>query len=111
MYVFINIYQLSSWNEVFYGGGKCRHKGIGHSSKGEQDGLFAKMRRSIGGAGISKTWITPGPWVEIGYVVTDATKWEVDPERDASDFDAGYYEKLLEKAWDESAFVFYTSKR
>ena len=35
----------------------------------------------------------------------DAKKWEVDTERDASDFDAGYYEKLLGKAWDEVAFV------
>ena len=45
------------------------------------------------------------PGMEIGYVVTDAVKWKVDPERDASEFDAGYYEKLLEKAWDEVAFV------
>jgi hypothetical protein len=42
----------------------------------------------------------------IGYVVTDAAKWDVDPERDASEFDAGYYGKLLEKAWAEAAFVF-----
>ena len=45
------------------------------------------------------------PGMEIGYVVTDATKWEVDPERDASEFDAGYYEGLLKKAWYEVAFV------
>jgi hypothetical protein len=44
--------------------------------------------------------------MEIGYVVTDAAKWEVDTERDASEFDAGYYGKLLEKAWTEAAFVF-----
>ena len=25
--------------------------------------------------------------MEIGYVVTDAAKWDVDPERDASEFD------------------------
>jgi DNA polymerase, archaea type len=43
--------------------------------------------------------------MEIGYVVTDAAKWEVDTERDASEFDAAYYGKLLEKAWDEVAFV------
>jgi DNA polymerase, archaea type len=43
--------------------------------------------------------------MEIGYVVTDAAKWEVDTERDASEFDAGYYGKLLEKAWEEVAFV------
>jgi hypothetical protein len=46
------------------------------------------------------------PGMEIGYVVTDATKWEVDTERDASGFDAGYYEKLLGKAWDEIASLF-----
>jgi DNA polymerase, archaea type len=44
--------------------------------------------------------------MEIGYVVTNATKWEVDTERDASEFDAMYYGKLLEKAWVEVAFVF-----
>ena len=35
----------------------------------------------------------------------DAKKWEVDAEKDASEFDAGYYGRLLEKAWDEVAFV------
>jgi DNA polymerase, archaea type len=45
------------------------------------------------------------PGMEIGYVVRDASKWEVDTERDASGFDAGYYRKLLEKAWDEVAFA------
>jgi hypothetical protein len=44
--------------------------------------------------------------MEIGYVVKDSMKWEVDSERDASEFDAEYYAKLLEKAWDEIAFVF-----
>jgi DNA polymerase, archaea type len=44
--------------------------------------------------------------MEIGYVVTNAAKWDVDTERDASEFDAGYYGKLLEKAWVEVAFVF-----
>jgi DNA polymerase I len=44
--------------------------------------------------------------MEIGYVVTDAVKWKVDAERDASEFDAGYYGGLLEKAWDEVEFVF-----
>jgi hypothetical protein len=37
--------------------------------------------------------------MEIGYVVKDAVKWKVDPERDASKFDAGYYGGLLENAW------------
>jgi len=46
------------------------------------------------------------PGMEIGYVVRDARKWEADPERTARGFDAGYYRKLLEKAWYEAAFVF-----
>ena len=32
--------------------------------------------------------------VEIGHVVKDAKKREVDTESGASEFDAGYYEKL-----------------
>jgi DNA polymerase elongation subunit (family B) len=38
------------------------------------------------------------PGMEIGYVMKDAKKWEVDPEGTASEFDAGYYGGLLEKA-------------
>jgi hypothetical protein len=30
----------------------------------------------------------------------------VEPERTASEFDAGYYGKLLEKEWEEVGFVF-----
>jgi DNA polymerase, archaea type len=48
--------------------------------------------------------------MEIGYVVTDAAKWDVDTERDASELDSEYYGKLLEKAWDEVAFVFKSAK-
>jgi hypothetical protein len=40
--------------------------------------------------------LTPG--MEIGYVIRDARKWEVDPERTASEFDPGYYRGFLEKA-------------
>ena len=47
------------------------------------------------------------PGMEIGYVVRDAAKWEVDTEIDAFTFDAGYYGNLLDKAWDEVAFVFF----
>ena len=42
---------------------------------------------------------------EIGYVVRDAKRWDADPERTASEFDAAYYEKLLDKAWEEVAFA------
>jgi DNA polymerase I len=45
------------------------------------------------------------PGMEIGYVVRDAAKWGVDTERDASEFDATYYGKLLDKAWDEVSFA------
>lgn len=41
-----------------------------------------------------------------GYVVRDAKRWEVDVEADASGFDPEYYGALLEKAWEEAAFVF-----
>jgi hypothetical protein len=37
------------------------------------------------------------PGMQIGYVVKDAHKWEVDPERTASEFDGSYYRGLLEK--------------
>ncbi len=51
-----------------------------------------------------KRGISLAPGMEIGYVVKDAGRWEVEAERWASGFDAGYYRKLLEKAWSEAAF-------
>ncbi len=48
----------------------------------------------------------PAPGMVVGYVVADAGRWEVDLEEEASEYDAGYYGKLLEKAWEEVAFVF-----
>ena len=39
------------------------------------------------------------PGMEIGYMMKDAKKWEVEPERTASEFDAKYYGTLLEMAW------------
>jgi hypothetical protein len=42
--------------------------------------------------------------MEIGYIVKDAKKWDVDSERKASKFDAVYYRGLLEKAWSEVAY-------
>ena len=53
-----------------------------------------------------KRGISLSPGMEISYVVRDACRWEVDPVRDASRFDSAYYGKLLEKAWQEAAFVF-----
>jgi DNA polymerase I len=42
----------------------------------------------------------------VGYVVRDASRWDVDTEWDASEFDLDYYGKLIGKAWEEAAFVF-----
>jgi len=53
----------------------------------------------------------PAPGMEVGYVVADAGRWEVDLEEEASEYDAGYYDKLLEKAWEEVAFVFRAADR
>jgi DNA polymerase elongation subunit (family B) len=53
-----------------------------------------------------KQGIALSPGMQIAYAVKDAKKWEVDPVRTASEFDAGYYKGLLKKAWDEIAFVF-----
>jgi hypothetical protein len=53
-----------------------------------------------------KQGIPLAPGMEIAYVVKDASKWEVDPARTASEFDAAYYRGLLGKAWEEAAFVF-----
>jgi len=53
-----------------------------------------------------KQGISLAPGMEIGYVVKDAKRWEVELERTASKFDADYYGKLLEKAWEEAAYVF-----
>ena len=53
-----------------------------------------------------KQRIPLAPGMEIGYVIRGARKWEVDPERTASKFDAAYYRGLLDKAWAEMAFVF-----
>jgi len=53
-----------------------------------------------------KQGIPLAPGMEIGYVIKDARKWEVDPERTASKFDSVYYRGLLGKAWGEAAFVF-----
>ncbi|MCX6669094.1 MAG: hypothetical protein NTV25_04710 [Methanothrix sp.] len=39
-------------------------------------------------------------------MVKDAGRWEVEPERWASEIDTVYYRKLLEKAWEEVGFVF-----
>ena len=52
-----------------------------------------------------KQGIPLAPGMEIGYVIKDARKWEVDPERTASKFDAAYYRGMLEKDWRGATFV------
>jgi DNA polymerase, archaea type len=44
-----------------------------------------------------KNGLPLAPGMEIGYVVKDAAKWEADTDSDASEFDAAYYGRLLEK--------------
>ena len=44
--------------------------------------------------------------LQIDLVVKDVKKWEVDPARTASEFNADYFRKLLEKAWEEASFIF-----
>jgi len=57
-----------------------------------------------------KRRISLAPGMEISYVVKDAGRWNIKPERWASGFDAGYYGKLLEKAWEEAGFVLLNRK-
>ncbi|MEI6105117.1 MAG: hypothetical protein WCP70_14355 [Methanothrix sp.] len=64
------------------------------------------MGRGLGCEYRSDTRLQLAPGMEKGYVVKDAKKWEVNTERDASDLDAEYYERLLGEAWGEVAFVF-----
>lgn len=71
-------------------------------------GRLNYSRRCAEGSAVQahlKRGITLAPGMEIGYVVRDAKKWAVDPERDASGFDEVYYGKLLDKAWSEVAFA------
>ena len=53
-----------------------------------------------------KRGVKVSPGMTVGFVVRDAGEWDVDTEWDASEFDLDYYGKLIDKAWDEAAFVF-----
>jgi DNA polymerase I len=46
------------------------------------------------------------PGVDISFVVTDAKKWKVALPWNSTDYDRGYYLKLLEKAWNELSYIF-----
>ena len=57
-----------------------------------QDELFTKMRRGIA--------------VKVyRYVARDASRWDVDTERDTSEFEIAYCQRQLEKVWEEVEFV------
>jgi len=47
---------------------------------------------------------TLAPGMEIGYLIKDARKWKVYPERIASESDAECYRGLPEKAWGGDSF-------
>jgi DNA polymerase I len=47
------------------------------------------------------------PGMEIGYVVLDSQRWIAETEWTAESFDHRYYQKILEKAWEEVRFAFY----
>jgi DNA polymerase I len=53
-----------------------------------------------------KRGVKVSPGMTVGYVVRDAGGWDVDVEWDASEFDPDYYGRLIDKAWEEAAFVF-----
>jgi len=57
-----------------------------------------------------KAGVSLSPGMNIGYVIRDADKMAVDIEANASEFDVGYYGRLLEKAWGEVAFVFKSAR-
>ncbi|MCU0633107.1 MAG: type B DNA-directed DNA polymerase [Methanolinea sp.] len=49
--------------------------------------------------------IALSPGMEVSYVVTDARTWAVDLDWKATRFDVGYYQRLLQKAWEEVIFA------
>ncbi len=65
--------------------------------------------RCIEGAAVHayrKQGVGIAPGMKIRYVVTDARRYQVEPEWNAAAFDLHYYRNLLEKAWEEIAFAF-----
>jgi len=55
---------------------------------------------------LKRSGIDPAPGMEVGYVITDASDWEVEEEDSADDFDIGHYGKMLDAAFSEVAFAF-----
>jgi DNA polymerase I len=70
--------------------------------------------RCIEGAAVHayrKYGVEISPGMKIRYIVTDARRYQAEPEWNAAAFDLPYYRNLLEKAWKEIAFAFRTSPR
>jgi DNA polymerase I len=68
--------------------------------------------RCIEGAAVHayrKHGVEISPGMKIRYIVTDARRYQTEPEWNAAAFDLPYYRNLLEKAWKEIAFAFRTS--
>ncbi|MDD1692041.1 MAG: type B DNA-directed DNA polymerase [Methanoregula sp.] len=68
--------------------------------------------RCIEGAAVHayrKHGVEISPGMKIRYIVTDARRYQAEPEWNAAAFDLPYYRNLLEKAWKEIAFAFRTS--
>jgi DNA polymerase I len=68
--------------------------------------------RCIEGAAVHayrKHGVEISPGMKIRYIVTDARRYQAEPEWNAAAFDLPYYRNLLEKAWEEIAFAFRTS--
>jgi len=65
--------------------------------------------RCIEGAAVHayrKHGVEISPGMKIRYIVTDARRYQAEPEWNAAVFDLPYYRNLLEKAWEEIAFAF-----
>ena len=72
-------------------------------------GKLSFSRRCIEASAVQaheKLGLQLAPGMEMGYVVVDAGRWEVEAEENASEYDVAHYARLLEKAWGEVAFVF-----
>lgn len=70
---------------------------------------IAYSRRCIESAAVAAyrdAGVAIAPGMKIRYVVRDARVYGVDPEWAAGSFDRIYYRGLIEKAWNEIAYVF-----
>jgi DNA polymerase, archaea type len=59
---------------------------------------------AVKAAAMSGEALAPG--IEVEYVIVDARGWSVCQSDQAEEFDATYYQKLLDKAWEDMEFAF-----